>query len=541
MLESRQTASGLRDYLHIARRRKWVILLAAVLVPASAIAFSLQQQKLYEATSEVLLSRQNLAAALTDTPDVTLAQDAARLVETQATLAQTETVAERTLKAAGVTDRTPEEFLESSSVSGKTNADILRFTVTDPSETLARKLSAEYAEQYTIYRRELDTRALQEARASLERRLDELRARGQEGSALYANLVEKEEELRTVEALQTANAKVVRAATEAELVQPKLVRNIVLAVVLGLILGIGLAFLWESLDTRVRTADEVEEILGMPLLARVPEPPRHLRRKNKLVMLAEPGTPPAEAFRVLRTNLEFVNLERDAKTIMVTSAVETEGKSTTASNLAISLARGGKRVALVDLDFRRPFLGTLFGLNPEYPGLTDVALGKNELDDAILAVTVSGGITPASAAYNGNASFEGVLQLLATGPVPPNAGEFVATRALARIVEQLRARADIVIVDAPPLLHVADALTLATRVDALVIVARLNYVRRPALLELARVLDSCPTPRLGFVATGAAHDEAYGYGYGYGYGHAHPHEPAPRRRPESEPSTEHRA
>jgi capsular exopolysaccharide synthesis family protein len=502
--------SSLRDYLRVARRRKWMILQAALLVPAAAVVLSLQQQRLYEASSEVLLSRQNLAAALTDTPDVTLSQDAARLVETQANLARIPDVAARALAAANVSDRTPDDLLDSSSVSGKANADLLEFKVTDPSRAVAARLATEYARQFTIYRRQLDTAALQRARAELGRRLTALEERGDRVSPLYTSLVEKEQQLRTMEALQTANSFVVRSASEAQQVQPRPVRNAILGLALGLVLGVALAFLREALDTRVRSAEEIGEQLGLPLLARVPEPPRQVRSKNQLVMVAAPAGVHAEAFRMLRTNLEFANLERRARTIMITSTVEKEGKSTTAANLAVALARAGKRVALVDLDLRRPFLGSLFGLVPDGLGISDVALGHVELSDAIWSVAVTDGRVTRTHT-NGHGPIDGVLHFLPAGSAPPDAGEFVGTKALAGILERLAERADLVIVDAPPLLRVGDAMTLSARVDALVLVTRLNVVRRPMLAEVRRLLQASPAARLGFVLTGARLEESYGY------------------------------
>jgi succinoglycan biosynthesis transport protein ExoP len=515
--EQGQAASSLSDHLRMARRRKWVILQSLIVVPAAAILFSLQQSRLYEASSEVLLSRQNLAAALTDTPDVTLSQEAGRLVETQANLARVPAVAARTLAKANVSG-TPQEFLDSSDVSAKANADLLEFTVKNPSRAIATRLATEYARQFTVYRRELDTAALQRARRELGRRLTQLERSGDGRSALYASHVEKEQQLRTMEALQTANAFVVRDAARAHQVQPRPVRNGLLGLVLGLVLGVGLAFLREALDTRVRSSEEIAEQLGLPLLGRVPEPPGQLQKENKLVMLAAPRRIHAEAFRVLRTNLDFANLEARARTIMITSAVEREGKSTTVANLAVAAASAGKRVVLVDLDLRCPLIARLFDLDPDRPGLTDVVVGHVKLHDAISTIAVSKGRpTGASGNGNGDGAVEGLLQLLPAGPAPPNAGEFVNTQALPGILDQLAAGADLVLIDAPPLLHVGDAMTLSARVDALLLVTRLNVVSRPMLTEMRRILDASPAVPLGFVLTGAPVEEALGYGSYSGY------------------------
>ena len=189
-------------------------------------------------------------------------------------------------------------------------------------------------------------------------------------------------------ALQTSNAYLVEPADAADQISPLPVRTGLLALTLSLILGVGLAFLYETLDTRVRSADEIATRLGLPQLARIPAPRRKISKKNGLVTIEEPNSANAEAFRILRTNLDFVDLDRQARMIMVTSAVEGEGKSTTAANLAVTLARSGRRVVLVDLDTRRPFLHEFFGLERE-DGLTRVALGYSELDVALKRVALS--------------------------------------------------------------------------------------------------------------------------------------------------------
>jgi len=207
---------------------------------------------------------------------------------------------------------------------------------------------------------------------------------------------------------------------------------------------------------------------------------------------------------------------------VITSAVELEGKSTTIANLAVALARSGERVILADLDLRRPYVERFFDLHG--PGLTDIALGQAELDDALVPILIPGAV-----GRNGNVvgaydtvrgldpDKPGSLQVLPVGPLPPDPGEFVGSRRLEGILEELRERADTVLLDAPPVLHVGDAMTLSTKVDGLIVVSRLNVVRRHMLAELRRHLAASPTTKLGFLLTGAGDEQSYGYGYGYGY------------------------
>lgn len=489
-------------------------------MPVAAVWLSSRQVPLYQASADVLLTRPNVVSALTGISDPSLYYQPDRVAQTHAQIARVPEVAERVLKAADVTDRTPGAFLGASSVAPDLNSDLLTFSVVDRDPALAAKLATEYARQFTIYRNELDTGALVRARKEVEARIADLEASGERNSPLYASLVDKEQQLLTIEALQASAAYVVRDAAGAFQTQPRPFRNGVLGLMLGLVLGIGLAFLREALDTRVRSTDELER-LGLPLLARLPEPPRRLRSKDRLAMIAEPSGVQAEAFRMLKTNLEFVNLERGARMIMVTSAVEAEGKSTTVANLAVALARSGVRVVLADLDLRRPFLARFFGLEGR-PGLTQVALGHVELEEALAQVAVTAGNgrpTTSNDGANGQGQVEGLLKVLPSGPIPPDVGEFVGTETLASILAQLRERADMVLLDAPPLLHVGDAMALSAQVDGLIVTARLNVLRRPMLKELQRILDACPAAKLGFVLTGAEAEDGYGYG-GY-YSRAH--------------------
>ena len=523
----RSGVSTLRDYLQVVRRRKWVIVQAAVLVPVVAVLVSIRQQAMYQATADVLLSRQNLATSLTGVQDTSVyGAQADRSAQTQADLARSPEVAERALSKARAGGMSVKDFLGASSVSAKQNADLLTFAVKDHEPALAAKLTNAYAAAYKEYRNEVETAPIRAAIAKVRARINGL---GSQKGELYNNLVDKEEQLTTMETLQGSNATLVNRADEAVQIAPKPFRNGVFGLILGLFLGVGLAFLREALDTRVRSAEEVADRLELPLLARLPEPPRKLRADHRLAMLAEPTGIQAEAFRMLRTNLEFAALGKNVKTVMVTSGVEQEGKSTTIANLGVALARAGQHVILVDLDLRRPFIDRFFDLD-DGPGLTQVAIGHATLDEALAPVPLStpesliaslaSGHAGASRSRNGNGNGNGHagagrLEVLASGPIPPDPGEFVGTDRLAEILDDLRERADIVLVDAPPLFHVGDGLVLSGKVDAVVVVARIEVVRRAMINELKRLLDTMPALKLGFVVTGAEGEESYGsYGYG---------------------------
>ncbi len=516
--------SSLHDYLGVLRRRKWLVLLVAVIVPAVAVALSLRQKPEYQASAEVLLSRQNLSAALSNVTDPTLTGDPARSAQTQADLAQVPEVAKRTIARARVANLTPGELLGKSSVSAKSDADLLVFMVRDRYASAAARLATSYARAYIAYRAELDTAAITRARRGLRERITGLEASGDQGSALYASLVDKEQQLATMEALQTSNASLIKPAQGASQIQPRPARNAALGIALGLMLGIGLAFLREALDTRVRTADSLSRRLGLPILAQIPPPPRSLRSSGRLAMLDGPETIYAEPFRILRTNLELIDPDRPAKSIMVTSAVEGEGKSTTAANLAVAAARAGREVILVDLDLRHPYIPTFFP-DSGSQGLTDVALGRLTLSEALAPVILAEGRREGAAnssaadgaTSNGSGGTTTSLRVLTAGTLPPNPGEFIGSEAVDRVLADLRERADLVLIDSAPVLGFGDALTLASRVDALILVTRLNVLRRPMVSELERALERCQAKQLGLVITGAPAADTYGYAYGYAY------------------------
>jgi succinoglycan biosynthesis transport protein ExoP len=520
--EGQRHGGTLRDYLQMLRRRKWIVLQAMVLVPAVAIAISLRSPARYQSQAQVLLTHQSFAALLTNAQDpISNQQLADRVAHTQADLARVPPVVHRTLAAVPEAGMTALQLLHASSVTARQNADLLTFTVTARLPRLATRLATAYAQSYTAYRHELDTASLQRARQDVHTRIASLRASKRGGSPLAAKLVETEQQLQTLETLQTSNATVVKIASLAPQISPRPWRDGILGLLFGTLIGLAVALLIDALDTRVRSGEEVAERLGVPLLGRLPEPPRKLRERNALVMLEEPYGRHAEAYRTLRTNIELSNLEHEATVIAVASALPSEGKSTTVANLAVAVARAGQRVALVELDLRKPIFATFFGARVQ-PGLVDVALGRVTLDRALIRVDVATFAEDTDVAGNKQAQ----LDVLIAGRTPPNPGEFVSSRRLANILAELRSSYDVVLVDTPPMLSVGDTLALTSQLDALMLVSNLSLTKRGELHELRRLLTLARCQTLGTALTASTLDSNYGYGYGYGnYGLAPKREP----------------
>jgi succinoglycan biosynthesis transport protein ExoP len=506
----------LADYLAILRRRKWFVLLPPIFGMVVSLFFSMGQSPLYSATAQVLVNRASVVSAITGVDPT--AGDPNRFLTTQASIARSPELAKRVSDASGIPGMTPRRVLLESKVTPSSDSDLLALTVHDRSRNAAVRLVNTYATQFTEFSKKRATSYINEAVDSLQTRIRALVANGQANSPLYATLIQQQGQLATVGKLLAGSASVLQPAQRADKIKPQPKRDAALGFLLGVVVGLALAFIAEAHDRKVHDEHEIDDALGLPLLARLPTPSRALRKGNDLIMLRDPESPQAEAFRKLRISLEFVNPPGAARTILITSAVAQEGKSTTIANLAVALARGNRRVALVDLDLRRPYLSRLFHIGGR-PGITDVAVEQATLEEALrpigLAVSVKDQISAngASVASNGRGTSHGVLHVLPSGTIPPTAGEFMRDERLLGVLDELATKFDFVLVDAPPLLAFGDAMTLTSHVDAMFAVTRLNRLERPVLHEFARQLEHCQAKVLGYVLTGVEHSESYRYMY----------------------------
>jgi Mrp family chromosome partitioning ATPase/capsular polysaccharide biosynthesis protein len=509
-----------RTYFDVLLRRKWTFLLVLLVVPAAAVLHSIQGEAKYLGSSEVLLSDRDFAGGLTG--EGSLSDDLERVADTQARIARTPELARRVLRSARLDTSSPTALLGSSTVVPLEDTNVLQFMVTDEDPAIAARLATAYAQEFVSYSRAIETVAIERARRGIVAEMARLVRQGRGDSALYAGLAEDAQSLRTMAALQGSRAQLLRRAEDAEQVAPRPARAGAFGLAVALLLGIGLVALLEALDTRVRSENDVVDALGVPLLGRLSEPARQHRRGAELAVLTEPDGPDAEAFRILRTNLEYANSKLGAKTLMFTSSVRNEGKSTTVANVAASFARLGKRVVLVDLDLRRPSVHRHFGLRATL-GVSDVALGRVPLEEALVSVPIAsrpaadsqrrrwaGGATVRPRAAPVAPTATATLEVLPAGATPADVGEFVGASGVAAVLDALAERAEIVFIDAPPVLEVSDALTLMVHIDALVIIARLGVVQYPMMEEVRRVLAASSASALGVVITGVDAMEGYG-------------------------------
>jgi polysaccharide biosynthesis transport protein len=512
-----------RTYLDVLLRRKGTFVLVMLVVPLAAVLYSSQGEAKYLGASQVLLSDRDFAGALTGQGSLPLGLN--RAIDTQARIARTPDLARRVLRSARVDATRADELLGSSSVVPLEATDVLEFRVVDEDAEIAARLATAYAQQFVTYTRAIETAAIERARKGILEEMARLARQGGRNSALYARLAQDARTLRTMAALQSSRAQLLRRAEGAEQVAPRPARAGAFGLAAALLLGIGLVALLEALDTRVRTENDVADALGVPLLGRLSQSARRHRRnavQGELAVLMEPDGADAEAFRILRTNLEYANSKLGARTIMFTSSVRDEGKSTTVANIAASFARLGKRVVLVDLDLRRPSVHRVFGLN-EPLGVSEVALGRVPLEEALVSVPIASRRTspskrrrwageapirpPVASMTTGSSA---TLDVLPAGAAPNDIGEFVGAGGVAAVLQTLSERADIVFIDSPPVLEVSDPMTLMTHVDALVVVARLGVVRYPMMEEMRRILEASSVSALGVVITGVDATDGYG-------------------------------
>lgn len=280
-------------------------------------------------------------------------------------------------------------------------------------------------------------------------------------------------------------------------VGPRVLWNVVLAAALGLALALGAAFLLEYLDDTIKTGDDVQRALGLPTLGAISRMQKIEKPADNLITVHHPRSQISEAYRILRTNLQFSSLSNPSASLLITSASPTEGKTTTAANLAVAMAQAGKRVILVDGDLRRPSLHKLFEI-PISPGLTNLLIDQDLDPEDVLATS----------------GVEG-LSVLPSGPIPPNPAELLATPQMLELMERLTNQSDMVICDSPPLLAVADSSILAAEVGGTLLVINAGRTRTDHCRRAEETLEKVGARVLGVALNKLSSKAGEGYYYYY--------------------------
>lgn len=521
--ESTDEYLDLRQYVSILKYRKWQIIAIITLIVASALAYSYSQTPLYTSEASVLVKSPTAG---------TLEAGEAPNLETERRLASSETVAALVADDIG---GDPEDILKGLSVQAQSNTEILGFVYTDPSPVRAQRHAQSFADAYLEFRRQQTLDDLLAVSDSVQQRIQQLnrqlsdttealsstndnseRATLQaQANALVGQIAILQQEL--VDLTPPDTLRVGQVVSPASLPEapssPNHLTNALLGLILGLGLGIGWALLRERLDDRLRGKEDLEVSVRTAALAAIPQVSGWKKKQAVLVSVSDGKSAAAEAYRTLRTGILFSMNQSKARTLMVTSAHPGEGKTTTAANLGVVLAQADRRVVLVSADLRRPHIHNYFGIDNQ-TGLTHVLAQE---------------ISPWQALKDSGVEN---LQILNAGAIPGNPAELLGSGAMADLLGQLADKADVVIIDAAPVLAVSDSLALARLVDGVLFVANADKTHRAAVQQARRQLDQVDAKLIGSVLNNLAMGRAHAYGY-YGYGSYYHDENPPRKESES--------
>jgi capsular exopolysaccharide synthesis family protein len=490
----------LRDYGRALWRRRAIVVSSVIAVVAVAMALSLAQTRTYKATTALIIQpsgAEQLISGGNQSP-----QDAARQVATETAVLQSNVIKGAAAQLLG--------HVPNVSVSGDSStSNVITVTAQSTNKARAARDANGYANAYVSFRRSQSTNQLLDAASQVQRKLNDVSAqltRLPAGSAALATAQTQQsvlkQQLNQIQAAenvdQVGGARVLSVAvTPTTPASPKPLRNAAIAIVLGLLLGVGLAFLREYLDDKIRSREDLEEATdGLPVLAEIPVVKPWSKKKTNPLLHLDPSKseePASEAFRTLRTSIQFLGVTRPVRTIQITSAESAEGKTVTVANLAVAVALSGFRVAVVCCDLRRPRLHELFGLRNEI-GFTSVLLGDASIHDALQSVE-----------WTPN------LAVLAAGPAAPNPSELLATRRARRVLSEIADEADVVLLDSPPVLPVSDALVVSGMSDATVLVATAASSRRQAIRRALEILAQIDAPVVGTILNKAAAASTYRY------------------------------
>ncbi|MBB2991271.1 receptor protein-tyrosine kinase [Mycolicibacterium iranicum] len=446
---------NLQDFVKLIRIRWITVCVTLLIVLLGAVAVTLMTTPLYQASTRLFVST-TAGSSLAETYQGN--RFSQERVKSYSELLMGETLAQRTIDKLNL-NMDAAELQSNISASAKLDTVLINVAVLDASPVRARDIANTLSDEFVSMVRELET--------------------PEDGASADARVVVEQ-----------------RASIPDHPVVPKTSRNIGIGVVLGLALGIGIAVVRDMLDNTVKDRETVERITGSGIVGSVPLDKD--RRKQPAISFDNDNSAIAEAFRKLRTNLQFLAVDNPPRVIVVTSSMPSEGKSTTAINLALALAEAEHKVVLVDGDMRRPTLHRYLDLVGPV-GFSTVLSGQATLEEALQLTRFPG------------------LTVLTSGAIPPNPSELLGSQSARKLLSELRAKYDYVVVDSTPLLAVTDAAILGAGADGVLIMARYGQTRREQLTHAVENLQNVGAPLLGAVLTLTPMRGGSSYTYSYGY------------------------
>jgi non-specific protein-tyrosine kinase len=499
----------LRSYIAILWRRKWVIAVTVAVTVIIVVIGTLMATPTYVATTTLRVLTVTHGSVDWVEHDIVYAE---RLMNTYAEIATSRPVLEELVLRLGL-DKLPEIEVEIVPAT-----ELMQITVEDSNPILAREAANALAETLVAQTKELYTGGGKAAReilgeqlAQIEEELDQVRreyenlvTQSPEDSEritatsrsielkqeTYARLLEQYERARVTEAMRANMLSIAELAVVPQAPsKPRKVLNIALGFMVGLAGGVGLAFLFENLDTRLYTTEQIEGVTELSVLGKIPT-----ARRQRQIALFNGNSPQEEAFRHLRINIFTLDHDAPFQTLLITSAEPREGKSTIVTSLALAIAQSGRKVVVVDSDLRRPTLHKVFDLSNKV-GLSSVLSQEITLEEAVQDSQVSG------------------IQVLTSGPLPSNPAELLGSPHMTALIEQLARQVDTVLFDAPSLLAVTDAAVVAPIVDGVVLVVGRAQARREAVRAACKQLTDVKAKSIGAVVNRAERDRSYDYYY----------------------------
>jgi succinoglycan biosynthesis transport protein ExoP len=514
----------LRQYTAMLRRWLWLILLGTILAAGSAYFVSSMQTPIYQASTTLLINQ----APDFRTSDYTALLTSERLASTYAEMITQQPVLDETRDRLGM--ESPGQSLGSISVQPVRDTQLLTVSVEHPSPEWAAAVANMLVEVFAAQNLALQESRYSETKVSLQVELERLQEqihsiegaiedlgdpvpshRLSELSRLqtdlssyrqsYTSVLQSYEALRIAEAQSVSNVVPVEpASVPVAPIRPRIMTNTVMAAVVGAMVAVGLIFLIEYLDDTVKSPEELARVTDIPVIGMITDVGKS---GEGLPYVAEyPRSPVAEAFRTLRSNIEFSGVNHPIRTLLITSPGPDEGKSTIAANLAVVMAQRGKKVILMDSDLRRPRMHRIMGI-PNRIGLSDLFV-REPFD-------LHGVLQPWKTEN---------LLYMASGGLPPNPAELLGSERMKMIIEKVASESSIVIIDSPPLGIVTDAAVIAAQVDAVLLVIEPKRTPLGAVIHVVDQLQRADAHIIGIVMNGVpVRDAGYYNGYYRGYYH----------------------